>query len=90
MDLKKIANQATDVVLQSLHTSMQGLSDQEAQRRQQEYWFNGLTNRAFSWIPILLQHCKLPFIYLLAVAALLGLLLAKYQEAGDDSYICCY
>ncbi len=81
MDIKRIASQSTDALLQEFQTSTSGLTQQEAQKRQKEYGLNQLTESSFSWFYILLAQFKLPFIYLLAVAAVLALSLGNYQEA---------
>lgn len=76
-----IQNQSTGEVLQSLHTSDEGLTNREAKSRLDTYGLNLLKNESkSSFFKLLLGQFKSALIYLLVLASLLSFLLKDLSD----------
>lgn len=70
-----------EVLFKRLQTSAEGLSSQEAAKRQSQYGLNKLKEEKEVWFSILMRQFTLPFIYLLGAAAIIALFLGNTLEA---------
>ncbi|GIV06235.1 MAG: ATPase [Fimbriimonadales bacterium] len=70
-------------VAEYLQTNPQGLSQQEAKRRLQEYGYNEIEQiKPISVFQLLLHQFQSPLIYILLAAGLVTLLLGEYIDSG--------
>ncbi|XAM00810.1 HAD-IC family P-type ATPase [Phycisphaeraceae bacterium D3-23] len=74
---------SVECVLQQLDTDRAGLSDREANRRQESYGLNALpTAPAVRLWQIVARQFMSPMVYILAVASLLSLWIGHHSDAG--------
>jgi len=72
-----LASKSTQSVLEELQSSTNGLTSNEVTNRLKTYGSNTLKSQKIFWLTILLRQFKSSFVYLLAVAAILALLLGE-------------
>ncbi len=68
-------------VLKLLHASSEGLSEAEVQKRLKKYGYNVLEEEDVSYLRIFIQQFKNVFIYILAIAGLIALILGDVKDA---------
>jgi Mg2+-importing ATPase len=79
MNKDSVQKQTTDELIQKLKSSTNGLSDQEAKARLNNYGFNILKNESHSTITkLLFEQFKSSLIFLLIVASLLSFVLGDF------------
>lgn len=81
MEDRKIAGTPVDNVLKEFHTSLNGLSQNEAEKRILEYGRNEIGSNQTGWVSILLRQFKSPFFYLLLLAFGVSLSLGEKLDA---------
>jgi Mg2+-importing ATPase len=69
-------------VRDEFHSSPEGLTSAEAQRRRLQYGANAVTAQDVRWWNILFRQFASSFVYLLIAAALLAFFLKEYLDAG--------
>jgi len=81
MNRDNVQKQTTDELMNSLKTSFDGLSSNEAKSRLESYGHNILRNESKTTIPkLILDQFKSALIYLLVVASLLSFLLSNFTD----------
>jgi len=68
-------------VFETLQTSDQGLSEQEARRRLRKYGYNELPTQALSWLQIFFRQFKNPIFIILVACALVAGLFAEVKQS---------
>ncbi len=74
---------SVEVVMKLVNGNVNGLGEEEAQRRLTEYGFNQLPQKPPPrWWQILLRQFRSPLIYVLAIATLVSLAIGDVKDAG--------
>ncbi len=82
MKYSQFAKSSVPDIEESLKTSTtKGLSTQEALERQKRYATHTLETKSSFWFPLLVRRIASPFMYLLAVAAVISLLLGDLTNS---------
>ncbi|MBR9679551.1 MAG: HAD-IC family P-type ATPase, partial [Candidatus Altiarchaeota archaeon] len=79
-----------DEIFSSLDTSLSGLSDKEASKRQRKFGENRITSKEPRWYGILASQFKSFMVYLLASASLLSFLVGKNLHGFVIAFIIVY
>ncbi len=74
-------DKSLEEVLSSLSTSIEGLSEEDAQRRLKTYGLNILEEERENYLKVFLRQFKSVFIYILLVAGVIALLLGDKKDA---------
>jgi len=83
MDFSHYTTQSLDEIAKAFRTDpLQGIGSKEAARRALQYGRNTLEESTVTWWHILVRQFKSPFVYLLAGAALLALILGEGIDAA--------
>lgn len=83
MDLFQFTTKSNDEILKQLNVDFeQGLPHQEAKKRLEEFGPNEIAGEEISWWKILFRQFQSPFIYLLAGAMVLALLLGQIIDSS--------
>src|SRR3989344_367415 len=77
MEFSQFSNKTIQEVMESLNTSLSGLSKKEVVLRQKKYGFNEIKTRGINVVDILLRQFKSPFFYLLFFASIIALLIGE-------------
>ena len=77
MDFSEYTKKSSEEVLETLKTSLSGLSKKEVILRQKKYGFNEIRSKSINAFVVLVRQLKAPFIYLLFVAALISFFIGE-------------
>lgn len=81
MYFSSFTTDTTDRIFEKLHSSSDGLSNQEAIKRQTQFGLNQIKSQEIKWWDIIFRQLKSPFLYLLLFAALLGLVFGELLDS---------